>query len=74
MRQLYIGVILMGLLTASCQKTFKGYCISGNSPSNYQVLEFFEKASSKRAAERQIEKIMNERFPTNGSWSCEVND
>jgi hypothetical protein len=56
----------------ACQKQYSGYCISGSSPSDYQVLEFVESATTQNRAERKVEKVLNEKFPTNGSWSCDV--
>lgn len=60
------------LLCFSCQKQYTGYCISGSSPSEYQVLEFVERAVTKNQAEKKIEKILNSKFTTNGNWSCDV--
>lgn len=71
MKRYYILLALVELCL-SCQKQYTGYCISGSSTSNYQVLEFVEKAATKRQAEKQVEKVLNEKFPTNGTWSCDV--
>lgn len=62
------------LLTFSCEKQYTGYCISGSNPSEYQVLKFVEEAATKNQAEKQVEKVLNDKFPTNGQWSCEVED
>lgn len=72
MKKQYYFYLALCLLSFSCQKQYSGYCISGSSPSDYQVLEFVETASSKNQAERQVEKVLNEKFPTNGAWSCDV--
>ncbi|MGV3631332.1 MAG: hypothetical protein ACO1O6_09000 [Bacteroidota bacterium] len=66
--------IAVTLLLLSCQKQYTGYCISGSNPSEYQVLKFVEEAATKNQAEKQVEKVLNEKFPTNGQWSCEVDD
>lgn len=63
---------LLVVFSSACQKQYSGYCISGSSPSDYQVLEFVESASSRNAAERKVEKVLNQKFPTNGEWSCDV--
>jgi hypothetical protein len=65
-------ISLFSILLISCQKQYSGYCISGSSPNNYQVLEFVESASTRRAAERKVERVLNEKFPTNGEWTCEA--
>ena len=66
--------IAVTLLLLSYQKQYTGYCISGSNPSEYQVLKFVEEAATKNQAEKQVEKVLNEKFPTNGQWSCEVDD
>ncbi len=70
----YYVVIAVTLLLFSCEKQYSGYCISGSGPGNYQVLEFVEEAATKNQAEQKVEKMLNETFPTNGKWSCEVDD
>ena len=72
-RYLFFAFTFLSLLF-SCKKQYTGYCISGSSPSDYQVLEFVECAATKNLAERQVEKVLNEKFPTNGPWSCDVAD
>lgn len=64
--------VLLSLV--SCTKSYSGYCIGGTSPSNYTTLKFQEDASSKNAAEQEVEKMMNQKFPESGPWSCEVYD
>lgn len=66
----FFGSILV--FSSGCQKQYSGYCISGSSPSDYQVLEFVEHASTQNRAEKKVEKILNQKFPTNGDWSCDV--
>jgi hypothetical protein len=67
-----ILISLLSILLISCQKQYAGYCVSGSSPSDYQVLEFVESASTRRAAERKVERVLNEKFPTNGEWTCDA--
>ena len=63
---IFVGVLLL----FSCQKQYTGYCISGSNPGEYQVLEFVEEAATKNQAEKQVEQVLNDKFPTNGQWSC----
>lgn len=72
MKKQYYLYLALCLVCFSCQKQYSGYCISGSSPSEYQVLEFVENALTKNQAERQVEKVLNKKFPTNGLWSCDV--
>lgn len=65
-------IVLMLCILASCSKQYSGYCISGSSQSDYQVLEFIENASTKSRAEKKVEKILNSKFPTDTGWSCDV--
>ena len=73
MKRNYV-LIGAGLLLFSCQKQYTGYCISGSNPGEYQILEFVEEAVTKNQAEKQVEQVLNDKFPTNGRWSCEVED
>ena len=74
MRKAFLLSVFGICLLSSCTKQYSGYCISGDSPSNYTTLKFQEEAATKAAAENQVEKVMNQKFPESGPWSCEVYD
>lgn len=63
---------MIALISSSCRKQYTGYCISGSSQSDYQVLDFVENASTRGRAERKVENILNKKFPTETGWSCAV--
>jgi hypothetical protein len=69
------NVVLLSLvlILISCKKQYSGYCISEQN-SNYTVIKFQEEAVSQKAAERQVERVMDDKFSESGPWSCEVYD